>query len=141
MKCFDNFVYQIAKVMCFVVMEYFAGNDYKPMECFYIVMLIGVLDGLFQVPFGEVKMVQEWLGIKGEVLKPPNEHPKKPVWGFQCPRSEVSHHACTLSTPAGCSITFVTPVVLSTHVYYSRSYTSCFLVFPRVDIAILTLGE
>ena len=52
-----------------------------------------------QVPFGEVKMVQEWLGITGEVLKPPNEHPKKPVWGFQCPRSEVGLHCVHVMWP------------------------------------------
>lgn len=42
------------------------------------------------VPFGEVKLVREWLGIKGRVEKPPREHPKRPVLGFACPRSEVS---------------------------------------------------
>jgi len=42
------------------------------------------------VPFGEVAAVRDWLGIEGEVGKPAAEHPKRPVTGFSCPRSEVS---------------------------------------------------
>ena len=42
------------------------------------------------VPFGEVSIVREWLGIEGEVEKPATEHPKKRVEGFSCRRSEVS---------------------------------------------------
>ena len=42
------------------------------------------------VPFGEVEMVRGWLGISGEVAKPPAEHPRKRVEGFSCHRSEVS---------------------------------------------------
>jgi single-strand selective monofunctional uracil DNA glycosylase len=42
------------------------------------------------VPFGEVKMVRDFLGVRGRVDKPPREHPKRPVEGFECKRSEVS---------------------------------------------------
>lgn len=42
------------------------------------------------VPFGEVAAVRDWLGIDGEVGRPPAEHPKRPVTGFDCKRSEVS---------------------------------------------------
>ncbi|XP_047642759.1 single-strand selective monofunctional uracil DNA glycosylase isoform X1 [Phacochoerus africanus] len=42
------------------------------------------------VPFGEVSMVRDWLGIGGSVLTPPQEHPKRPVLGLECPQSEVS---------------------------------------------------
>jgi single-strand selective monofunctional uracil DNA glycosylase len=42
------------------------------------------------VPFGEVELVRDWLGIDEVVDKPPREHPKRPVEGFGCPRSEVS---------------------------------------------------
>jgi single-strand selective monofunctional uracil DNA glycosylase len=42
------------------------------------------------VPFGEVAAVRDWLGITGTVHKPQREHPKRPVLGFDCPRSEVS---------------------------------------------------
>ncbi|XP_045409771.1 single-strand selective monofunctional uracil DNA glycosylase isoform X3 [Lemur catta] len=43
-----------------------------------------------KVPFGEVSMVRDWLGIGGPVLTPPQEHPKRPVLGLECPQSEVS---------------------------------------------------
>ncbi len=42
------------------------------------------------VPFGEVAVVRDWLGIDDAVAKPAHEHPKRPVEGFGCPRSEVS---------------------------------------------------
>ena len=42
------------------------------------------------VPFGEVAHVRDWLGIEAPVEKPPREHPKRPVEGFACRRSEVS---------------------------------------------------
>ena len=42
------------------------------------------------VPFGEVGLVRRWLGIESKVERPAAEHPKRPVEGFECPRSEVS---------------------------------------------------
>lgn len=42
------------------------------------------------VPFGEMGMVRGWLKISGPVGKPELEHPKRPVEGFACARSEVS---------------------------------------------------
>ncbi|TVR51915.1 MAG: single-strand selective monofunctional uracil-DNA glycosylase [Puniceicoccaceae bacterium] len=42
------------------------------------------------VPFGEVAAVRDWLGITAPVGKPVREHPKRPVEGFDCVRSEVS---------------------------------------------------
>jgi len=42
-----------------------------------------------QVPFGEVSAVRNWLYISGVVNKPNPEHPKRPVCGFDCTRSEV----------------------------------------------------
>jgi len=30
------------------------------------------------------------MGIDAPVAKPPREHPRRPVWGFACPRGEVS---------------------------------------------------
>ncbi|XP_058717122.1 single-strand selective monofunctional uracil DNA glycosylase [Poecile atricapillus] len=42
------------------------------------------------VPFGAARVVREWLGVSGRVLKPPQEHPKRPVLGLRCPRAEVS---------------------------------------------------
>jgi len=42
------------------------------------------------VPFGEVSHVRDFLGINAPVDRPRNEHPKRPILGFDCPRSEVS---------------------------------------------------
>jgi single-strand selective monofunctional uracil DNA glycosylase len=42
------------------------------------------------VPFGEVAAVRDWLGIEAAVGKPEKEHPKRPIDGFACTRSEVS---------------------------------------------------
>ena len=42
------------------------------------------------VPFGEVSIVRDWLGIEERIDRPANEHPKRPVDGFACTRSEVS---------------------------------------------------
>jgi single-strand selective monofunctional uracil DNA glycosylase len=42
------------------------------------------------VPFGEVNLVRDWLDIHAPVTKPKIEHPKRPIEGFNCTRSEVS---------------------------------------------------
>ena len=59
------------------------------------VVLVGMNPGPFGmaqtgVPFGDVTMVREWLGIEAPVDRPAAEHPKRPVEGFACRRSEVS---------------------------------------------------
>jgi single-strand selective monofunctional uracil DNA glycosylase len=42
------------------------------------------------VPFGEIAVVRDWMGLSGDVGKPRVEHPKRPITGLDCPRSEVS---------------------------------------------------
>jgi len=42
------------------------------------------------VPFGEVAAVRDWLKIEARVVGPAHEHPKRPVLGMACQRSEVS---------------------------------------------------
>jgi len=59
------------------------------------VLLLGMNPGPFGmaqtgVPFGDVSMVRDWLGIEAVVARPWREHPKRPVAGFQCARGEVS---------------------------------------------------
>lgn len=59
------------------------------------VLLVGMNPGPFGmaqtgVPFGDVSMVRDFMKIEGRVTRPPNEHPKRPILGFACPRSEVS---------------------------------------------------
>ncbi len=59
------------------------------------VIFVGMNPGPFGmaqtgIPFGEVNAVRDWLGISGPVRRPAAEHPKRPVDGFACKRSEVS---------------------------------------------------
>jgi len=42
------------------------------------------------VPFGQIEAVRDWMGIDTPIGKPAPEHPKRPVVGFACQRSEVS---------------------------------------------------
>ena len=59
------------------------------------VLFVGMNPGPFGmaqtgVPFGDVPMVRDWLGIEVPVGRPERQHPKRLVQGFACPRSEVS---------------------------------------------------
>lgn len=59
------------------------------------VVLVGMNPGPFGmgqtgVPFGDVGFVRDWMGIEAPVDRPALEHPKRPVLGFDCERSEVS---------------------------------------------------
>jgi single-strand selective monofunctional uracil DNA glycosylase len=59
------------------------------------ILLVGMNPGPFGmmqtgVPFGEVAAVRDWLSVAGRVERPAREHPKRPVEGFACRRSEVS---------------------------------------------------
>ncbi len=42
------------------------------------------------VPFGEVSLVKDWLGINMPVGQPEKMHPKRQIEGFACNKSEVS---------------------------------------------------
>ncbi len=42
------------------------------------------------VPFGEIAAARDWLGLDAAIETPDVEHPKRPVEGFACGRSEVS---------------------------------------------------
>ncbi len=59
------------------------------------VLLLGMNPGPFGmaqtgVPFGDIKMVTEFLKVTGRVGAPPEQHPKRLITGFACSRSEVS---------------------------------------------------
>lgn len=59
------------------------------------VVLVGMNPGPFGmaqtgVPFGDVTLVRDWMGIEAHVDRPEREHPKRPILGFACMRSEVS---------------------------------------------------
>jgi single-strand selective monofunctional uracil DNA glycosylase len=42
------------------------------------------------IPFGEIPAARDWLKVEAPVSRPGKEHPKRPVQGFGCPKSEVS---------------------------------------------------
>ena len=59
------------------------------------VLMLGMNPGPFGmaqtgVPFGDVEITRDWLGLHGKVERPSVEHPKRPITGFDCPRGEVS---------------------------------------------------
>ena len=42
------------------------------------------------VPFGEISAVRDWMSLRAKIQRPDPEHPKRPIEGFDCTRSEVS---------------------------------------------------
>jgi single-strand selective monofunctional uracil DNA glycosylase len=59
------------------------------------VLFLGMNPGPFGmaqtgVPFGQIAAVRDWLGIQARIDHSPDEHPKRPVLGFDCARSEIS---------------------------------------------------
>ncbi len=42
------------------------------------------------IPFGEISYTRDWLKIEGNIHQPKTSHPKRPVQGWECRRSEVS---------------------------------------------------
>jgi len=42
------------------------------------------------VPFGEIAAVRDYLGIDAPIKRAKHEHPKRPIQGLSCERSEVS---------------------------------------------------
>ncbi|MBI4660178.1 MAG: single-stranded DNA-binding protein [Verrucomicrobia bacterium] len=59
------------------------------------VLFLGMNPGPFGmaqtgIPFGEVHAVRNWMKIEAPIRRPSPEHPKRPVEGFACRRSEVS---------------------------------------------------
>jgi len=59
------------------------------------VVFVGMNPGPFGmmqtgVPFGEVAAVREWMRLDAPLARPAKQHPKRPIEGFACRRSEVS---------------------------------------------------
>jgi len=44
------------------------------------------------VPFGEIAAVRDWMRIDAAIGRPVHEHPRRPILGFNCARSEISGH-------------------------------------------------
>jgi single-strand selective monofunctional uracil DNA glycosylase len=71
--------------------QYLSFYGRRPKE----VILLGMNPGPWGmaqtgVPFGEIRAVKEWLRIEAPVGTPSRIHPKRPVHGFSCSKSEVS---------------------------------------------------
>ncbi len=73
------------------ILQYFHRYAASPKEVLFLGMNPGPF-GMVQtgIPFGEVHAVGEYLRIDAPVLTPASMHPKRPVFGLACPRSEVS---------------------------------------------------
>ena len=59
------------------------------------VLFLGMNPGPFGmaqtgIPFGEIDHAANYLMVGGTVKAPKRQHPKRPIQGFDCPRSEVS---------------------------------------------------
>ncbi len=72
-------------------LQYFNSWAQKPCRILFLGMNPGPF-GMVQtgIPFGEVDAVRNYLRIDAPVLHPRLEHPRRPVLGFDCTRSEVS---------------------------------------------------
>jgi single-strand selective monofunctional uracil DNA glycosylase len=71
--------------------SYLARYGQAPRE----VLLLGMNPGPFGmaqtgIPFGDVAMVRDFLGLGGKVGRPASEHPKRRIEGLGCARGEVS---------------------------------------------------
>ncbi len=42
------------------------------------------------IPFGEIAAVRDWMKLSAPIGRPAAEHPRRPILGLACPRSEVS---------------------------------------------------
>jgi single-strand selective monofunctional uracil DNA glycosylase len=72
-------------------LQYLERYGARPKQVLFVGMNPGPF-GMAQtgVPFGDVASVRDWLRIHGRVNRPRAEHPKRPVRGFECDRSEIS---------------------------------------------------
>ena len=86
-----SFIYDPTDYARVPLSEYFEKYGHSPKK----VVLVGMNPGpwgMLQtgVPFGEVNFVRDWMAIDSPVKQPGKLHPKRPVDGFSCTRSEVS---------------------------------------------------
>ncbi len=73
------------------ILQYFHLYAAAPREILFLGMNPGPF-GMVQtgIPFGEVSLVREYLRIDAPIAAPSDGHPKRPVLGWACTRSEVS---------------------------------------------------
>jgi single-strand selective monofunctional uracil DNA glycosylase len=74
-----------------VARAYFERYGRGPKEVLFLGMNPGPFGmGQTGVPFGEIAAVRNYLRLSGEISSPRHVHAKRPILGFDCPRSEVS---------------------------------------------------
>ena len=74
-----------------VARAYFERYGRGPKDVLFLGMNPGPFGmGQTGVPFGEVAAVRDYLQLTGDIIAPRRVHAKRPVLGFDCPRSEVS---------------------------------------------------
>ena len=71
--------------------QYHAKYGFTPKEVVFLGMNPGPW-GMAQtgIPFGEIQAVRDWMKINAPIGMPAEMHPKRPVFGFDCTKREVS---------------------------------------------------
>lgn len=87
----DVFVYNPLDYAQKSYFDYIARYAQAPVEGLFLGMNPGPF-GMMQtgIPFGDIVSVKNFLKIQDGVEKPPKQHPKRPIEGFDCSRVEVS---------------------------------------------------
>lgn len=73
-----------------IIQLYYGQGSNLYWQLFALIMSSLISVGLFQVPFGQVEAVSQWMQICEDVGSPSKQHAKRPVHGFDCKRSEVT---------------------------------------------------
>jgi single-strand selective monofunctional uracil DNA glycosylase len=74
-----------------IARAYYERYGRGPKEILFIGMNPGPFGmGQTGVPFGEIAAVRDYMRLAGVVATPRRTHPKRPVLGLGCPRSEIS---------------------------------------------------
>lgn len=85
------FVYRPLDYAWPIARAYYERYGRGPKEMLFIGMNPGPFGmGQTGVPFGEVAAVRDWMKLDGIVASPRRTHPKRPVLGLDCSRSEIS---------------------------------------------------
>lgn len=74
-----------------IARAYYERYGLGPKELLFVGMNPGPFGmGQTGVPFGEIAAVRDYMHLDGAVAIPRRFHPKRPVLGLACPRSEIS---------------------------------------------------
>jgi single-strand selective monofunctional uracil DNA glycosylase len=86
-----KYVYNPLEYAWPVARAYYERYGQAPKEALFVGINPGPFGmGQTGVPFGEIAAVRDYLQLTGDVVAPRKTHSKRPVQGFECPRSEIS---------------------------------------------------